>query len=808
MQARGLSCGHSMGGFIFTKRLLCGWPAACFAAGVLVIGAVAPITAKADPPVAAGMCALIVNGRPALPVFVAPTADADEIAAAGEWSGVLGKMCGVSSSPVATEAAADFAPLSPGVYIGGTAAGRALLAQHPPGDPDGFAIAVDVANRTVILAGATPQATGYAVDWFLERIGGVHWYFPGPLGEVIPARTRWSVPPGVMVEAPAYISRDLGGLSGGDDQTWARRNLLGERFAFIHNVANIFPTTLYDEHPEFFPLRAGVRARPTDADAAVWQPDFSNPAVAAYAAAQARQFFDEHPNAPSFSLGLNDGVDFDEGPGTQALTMPRRWFRGRPDFSDLVFTFMNRAADDLAPAYPDKYLGCLAYYWCENAPTFSVRPQVLPYLTNDRSFYDQPEWAAVDLALINRWAHAGPKIIGIYDYYYGAPFAVPRIFIHAEIKSLRGAYAAGARAFTAELFPVWSYDALKAWLAARMLWNPDQDTAALEAQFYRDLYGPAAGDVRGFFEQAEAAWREQAGSPRWIKGYNDPYQSLIFSPERMQAMSAALTRAAGRQLTSVMHERLENLQGAWAASVQAITLARNEASLSTNGAQNELAVKRGLRLADAIPGDAAACGFYLRAGDWAEQHFQPRWLVDALTHAGANDDPVGLTARYVFALRGPNLLRNGELQAAAGQGPTGWHLNWREAEHVRFGPGSAEGPDGAPVFAVSGSDWMVFWQDVPVDPEKFYETSFLWRGRVSQGARAHWAVAYYDASGQLLESPWQTAAPPGERDVWLREGAVTAAPAKAASLRLLIYVAAQAAGDEAQFTGADIREIR
>jgi len=775
---------------------------------VLGMSAVTPITAKADPSVALGKCALIVHGQPALPVFVSPTADAEEIAATGEWASVLGKMCGVPSSAVITEAVAISGPLAPGVYIGGTAAGRALLAQHPPGDPDGFAIAVDAANRTVVMDGVTPRATGFAVDWFLEHIGGVNWYFPGPLGEVIPAWADWEVPSGVTVQAPAYISRGLVGLSGEADQEWARRNLLGEHFAFMHNVNNVFPSALYDAHPEFFPLRAGVRVRPSDADAQVWQPDFSNPATASYAAAQARQYFDQHPDATSFSLGLNDGVDFDEGPGTQALTMPRRWFRGRPDFSDLVFTFMNRAADDLAPAYPDKYLGCLAYYWCENTPTFPVRPQVLPYLTNDRSFYDQPEWAAGDLALIRRWAQAGPKIIGIYDYYYGAPFAVPRIFTDAEVESLREDHAAGVRAFRAELYPLWEYDALKAWLAARLLWNPEEDATVLEAQFYQDLYGPAAGDVREFFEQAEAAWREQAGPPRWIKGLNDPYQSLIFSPERTRAMSAALACASGKELTPLTRKRLANLQGAWEASVRAIALATNEADLIDNGAQTKPAVVKGLRLAGNVPGDAAACGFYLRAADWAVQHFQPHWLENALTAAGANDDPAGLTARCAFAPRGQNLLRNGALLATAtGQRPTDWNLNWREAEQVRFGPGSSEGRDGVPVFAVSGSDWMVFWQDVPVEPEKFYETSFLWRGKVSQGSRVHWAVAYYDAAGQLLECPWQAAAAPGGHCDWLREGAVTAAPAKAASLRVLIYVAGQAIGDWTELADSRVAAI-
>jgi hypothetical protein len=257
-----------------------------------------------------------------------------------------------------------------------------------------------------------------------------------------------------------------------------------------------------------------------------------------------------------------------------------------------------------------------------------------------------------------------------------------------------------------------------------------------------------------------------------------------------------------------MRERLENLQSTWTVSVRAIAKATTEAGLSSDAAQNELAVKKGLHLAGTIPGDAAACGFYLRAADWAEQHMRPHWLEDSLAAAAVNDDPAGLTARYAFASRGPNLLHNGALRAtAAGEGPTGWNLNCREAEEVRFGPSSVVGPDGVPVFTVSGSDWMVLWQDVPVEPEKFYESSFFWRGKVSQGARVHWAVAFYDATGQLLESPWEAAAAPGRHEVWQREGAVTSAPAKAASLRLLIYVAGQAPGDWTELTDSRIAEI-
>jgi hypothetical protein len=749
---------------------------------------------------------LVHKAQPTFAVFVPREAGADELAAAAEWAQVLGKMCGnqpeIKKEPAPNEAA------QPGIYLGGTAPGRALLAAHPPGDEDGFAVEVDAVNATVVLAGATPRATIFAVEWFFEHDGGVNWYFPGNLGEIIPQRAEWGVATGVTVQAPAYLSRELGGLRGSGDGLWARRNLLNARFAFHHNLTTVFPLALYDEHPEFFPWREGVHFDPRGEPDAGWQPDFSSPAVAAYAAAQARLYFDDRPDAPSFSLGLNDNTAFDEGPGTQALTEPRRWFRDRPDFSNLVFTFMNRAAEDLAPYYPDKYLGCLAYYWCENTPTFPVNAQVLPYLTNDRSFYDNPAWAGEDLTLIRRWAQAGPKIVGIYDYYYGAPFATPRVFTTAMVKSIREAHEAGARAFYAELDPIWPYDALKAWLAARLLWDPAADVPALEAQFYRDLYGPAAGEVQAFFGEAEAAWRQQPGAPRWIKGYKDPYQPLIFSATRVQAMSAALEQAGQRDLEPAARARLAQVENAWAGSMRAIGTATAVASVAGDAANHAWKIEAGLREVPAAQGDGAICGFYLRAGAWAEQHFQSDRLNDALAGAMTGETPQALTARMLFAPRGPNLLRHGALcLPATGLEPKGWSVTWREAEHFRVGSGGHDAPGGEPSLSVAGSDWLCLWQDAGVQPGKLYEASFLWRGRISQGARVHWLIAYYDAYGQCLETDWAAAAPPGVHTAWLREGAVTRAPAGAAALRLMLYVGGQAAGERVELAGARVAEV-
>ena len=133
-----------------------------------------------------------------------------------------------------------------------------------------------------------------------------------------------------------------------------------------------------------------------------------------------------HPEQESFALGVNDALIFGESPetlaliGRTALLRPAErdyegqapggglttWFRERPDYSNLVFTFMNRAADELSRTHPQKYLGALAYYWAENAPDFRLNPQVIPFLTADRAQGYDPKFWKEEMDLQERWARA------------------------------------------------------------------------------------------------------------------------------------------------------------------------------------------------------------------------------------------------------------------------------------------------------------------------------------------------------------------------------------------------------------------
>lgn len=87
---------------------------------------------------------------------------------------------------------------------------------------------------------------------------------------------------------------------------------------------------------------------------------------------------------------------------------------------------MNRASAPIARLEPGRYLGCLAYFWCANAPHFPLGGNVVPYLASDRTQYYDKSFRAEDLDLMSRWGSSGVKAFGIWEYAYGSGYVIPR----------------------------------------------------------------------------------------------------------------------------------------------------------------------------------------------------------------------------------------------------------------------------------------------------------------------------------------------------------------------------------------------
>jgi hypothetical protein len=387
-----------------------------------------------------------------------------------------------------------------------------------------------------------------AAAWFLQDAAGARWFMPGELGEHIPVRPELRLPFGEHAYQPSYISRNLGLGGDGAEQAWWNRNRLRAWFRHGHAMSALFGPDALAREPELAPLVNGAKYFPRTGSDGNWQPNIAS----AKAAAQAAEVLGRRHEFSS-AIGLNDSIRFDQSEATRRTLGRPRWFRRKPDYSGLYFKFVN----DVARRVPGRYLGAYAYDWTENTPGFAIEKNVVPYLTADRSEWFDPEFAAEDQALIRRWVAAGPEVVGLYDYHYGAPFLVPRPTLYAVTRAIPFAHQAGARAFYAEVNPNWGLDGPKAWLAAELLWDATAKPADLLDIYYRDFWRESAAPMREFFFLCDEQWLNQPKPSYWIKYYKDEHQHLLFPREVRDKLNALLKVARSAATTELTRNRVE-----------------------------------------------------------------------------------------------------------------------------------------------------------------------------------------------------------------------------------------------------------
>ncbi|MDR3229494.1 MAG: DUF4838 domain-containing protein, partial [Puniceicoccales bacterium] len=190
-----------------------------------------------------------------------------------------------------------------------------------------------------------------------------------------------------------------------------------------------------------------------------------------------------------------------------------------------------------------KLLGCLAYANCERVPDFLLHPNIFPVLATDRSQWRDPAFREHDSELIRNWAQSGVRHFGLYEYYHGAGFAVPRFFYDEQIDSLRWAAANRASLFYAEVYPDWGFDGPKAWLAAQLLLRPSLNSALLLRLYFVEAHGPAAAAMREFHTLTENCWRERGGAPRRLKFFHSENAGELVPAAVQKQMRDAIRRA-------------------------------------------------------------------------------------------------------------------------------------------------------------------------------------------------------------------------------------------------------------------------
>ncbi len=243
---------------------------------------------------------------------------------------------------------------------------------------DGFVIRT--VPDGVVIAGRTPQGTANGVYHFAENVLDVHWFSLEDDGPTCPKRQTIEIPELNLTVKPDFQWRGqyYQGIlkylpeqqKANQNRWWTFNRLWGEDAVEVyHALVGIVPNSLYDKHPEYFPLVNGKRLRgDTNPDSSEVQRCLSNPDVQKMAAESTAQYFNKNPGCRFASLSANDAGGpqggFCECDSCKALG---------PTPSHQILAFGNAVAKANEARYPDRGYAFLAYRHTLNPPLDELR---------------------------------------------------------------------------------------------------------------------------------------------------------------------------------------------------------------------------------------------------------------------------------------------------------------------------------------------------------------------------------------------------------------------------------------------------
>ncbi len=463
---------------------------------------------------AAAEMQLADGGETMYAIVVDPDATVAEKHAASELSVILGQVTGAEFEVVESEARIR----RPCLYVGPGRASRQTAPDLPYDDlaPDG--IVIETVGSNLVLAGDRPRGTLYAVYTFLEDTVGCRWWASD--ASFIPSKPDLTIPDLSVQYIPPLEYREVFWYDAFDGD-WAARNKsngnrarLEERHGgkvsyaghFVHTFRQFVPDAHFDEHPEWFSERGGTRI---GGEGVRSQLCLTNPDVLNLVEERVRQRLDDYPGAGIVSVSQNDWdnhclcaecLALEENDGSPAGPMLR---------------FVNDVAERIAPDYPDLAVDTLAYQYTRRPPAnVTPLPNVIVRLCSIECSFLQPLSAEANASFgddLRGWNEIADRLY-VWDYttnfgHYILPHPNLRVlapnvrfFVDHGVKGIfeQGAYQS----------PGGEFAELRAWMLAKLLWDPSRDAEALIDEFCAGYYGDAAPFIREYItrlhDEAEA----------------------------------------------------------------------------------------------------------------------------------------------------------------------------------------------------------------------------------------------------------------------------------------------------------------
>ena len=509
----------------------------------------------------------------------------------------------------------------------------------------------------------TQTGTLSGVIDLLERCAGIRFFWHDKLGTIVPKNERVVVPELDITAEPEWKYRWLAYSPEGKcgDDMFARRLRLGHSHTVTHSHAwhQIAPVEKFGkEHPEWFAEIDGVRKPEYYLEHHGGQVCTTNAEVIDLFAKAAVTYFNEHPERDMFSVSPNDGSGFCTCAKCRALDNGVR-ADGKPILTDRLITFYNAIAEKVSVAHPTKLLGAYAYSFYREPPV-KVKPHASLYLVHatNSAFHQGTGWPE-EREMEQKW-RSGAKHLAKYDIYYAPDSSLNLIapVTRHLIEKIRSETTTGLEG--GYLYIGQSYEQLGPAhvLIAKLMWNADADTEAIIADYFENLYGSAAKDVRAYYELLEhqlasarqkpldtsisairLAWRKHPGlgSPAYILS---AYQPVL---DELQAIIAKLPKSDRAQRLIDQHELLETtVRGMYTAAKL-----ETEAESSSEDAKRLLAlISQREAVRERIQAYAPSLAANLNLGDKAEtEALSPRGPLAQLARVLAENSGAAKNTR-------------------------------------------------------------------------------------------------------------------------------------------------------------------
>jgi hypothetical protein len=521
-----------------------------FVATGVALATVARPARGADAPVALvkdgkPVCTIVVDGKPAAlkgkkePLATTATETGAAVLLA-EW---IKKITG-ADVPIA-----DKPGDGANVFIG-KAALTAGLKMDDAMSLSNEGIKVQVGDNRVLIAGQSAGATGKAVCRFLEQLG-CRYFMDGPLGEVYPTTGNLAVSRGGFTERPGLLYRNPKGPTwqGGYWRAWNGAG--GEDFAHAHSWGKYIPKGLFAEHPEYFAQGADGARKNGDwlcTSNAGAREVFANGVIATIKGGQ------KNP-----SISPPDGRGYCQCDKCKALDDPKliEPSSGTVSVSTRYAEFFDDVAKRVAKVYPDSVLCFYVYADYTQPPKRTEKlaknlcAVIAPIRYCRLHAIGNAECPSrkQQLDMIDGWAKVAARL-GYYNYMYNLADATLPMFKYTPCKEEIPYLAKkGLDFMTIEVLSNWYIYGPQIYLSLRMAYDPALDPAKLMDDYYTKFYGPAAKDMRAYWETIDKASATHGNHSGGFYGL-----SSVFTPEVYRACELAINRA---------HSSLDDPKGAY-----------------------------------------------------------------------------------------------------------------------------------------------------------------------------------------------------------------------------------------------------